>query len=72
MDRIKQIINQPSHIPIQEVDGLALIKKYVYDRKGVNINPILSFSGFTHREVQLFHKAINHAVSWYKQNPDKI
>ena len=72
---IKEIVNRPDSIPIQEKEAYFVIREYVKARKGVEIDPEidLSFGSISAiREIHLMHSMLNSAISWYRQNPDQL
>jgi hypothetical protein len=72
---LKEIINRPNEQPIQEDEAYFLIKTYVKERKGVDIEPKINaihFNIFAQHEISLLHHMLNIIIDWYKSKNDEI
>ena len=63
---LQEIINRPRHQAVHQEEMLYVIKEYIFERKGVDVNPEIQISFYVNRHLQLMFDAFEHAVLWYK------
>jgi len=67
---IKEIVNRPEHLPIDETEACYLIEEYVKAKKGVSIKAYIEKEyGVLHlqKEYALMSKMLPYAVAYFKQ-----
>lgn len=66
---LKEIVNRPNEMPIEQDEALFVIKEYIKARKGVDTNPKVETKlGTFHTmiELDLMIDMLNYAVGWFR------
>ena len=72
---LKEIINRPNETPLEQEEAYLVIKQYVKARKGVDIKPKIEIRRgrlVAMHEINLMHQMLNHAIAWFRENPNRI
>lgn len=72
---LRDIIYRHNSLPIEQEESLYVIKTYVKVRTGETINPVINPNLphiFVLDQLQKMIMLTNHAINWFKNNPDKI
>ena len=72
---LKEIVNRPNETPLEEDEAYLVIKQDVKARKGVDIEPRIEIRRgkfVAMHEVNLMHQMLNHAIAWFRENPERI
>ena len=63
---LQEIINRPDNHPKQLNEVLFVIREYVKERKGVEINPIIPPSNLSIFALKLAEQMMLDALVWYR------
>ena len=71
---LREIINRPDDVPIEEEESYFVIREYIKIRKGKNVNPRIE-TRFGHiysmQECHLMLNMLNYAIIWLRENKYK-
>jgi dTDP-D-glucose 4,6-dehydratase len=72
---IQEIINRPMQESVSQDEAIFVVKAYVKERKGVDIDPVIdtrTFGGMlVQQELLTLANMYNHAQAWYLKNTTK-
>jgi len=68
---LKEIVTRDKRIPVIEDECLFVIKEYIKERKGIDVNPVINLDTSLMLQYQIMNRLFLCASNWYLENKYK-